>query len=221
MSDEENKDTSIEEQKVKNSSNVGEEILEENEDPSVSIGEKLFQWRDYTPIPLIFLVLFTAEPSVRTATLGLLLVIAGELFRIYAVSFIGSVSRTRNTSSAGASLIRNGPFGWMRNPLYVGNFLITTGIAIFGGVFFVVLIGIAAFAFQYHCIVKYEEELLKKKFGADYRQYMDDVPAWFPSKAPSMDSWEWPETFTPALKSEKRTLSTIIVMIVALVLLAN
>ena len=108
----------------------------------------------------------------------------------------------------------------MRNPLYVGNFLITIGIAIFGGVLFVVAIGAAAFAFQYHCIVKYEEELLKKKFGKTYLEYMESTPAWFPSSAPAIEALEWPDTFTPALKSEKRTLSTISVMVIALVLLA-
>ncbi len=200
--------------------NIGEEIVKENSSSVVEMGEKLFQWRDYTPIPLIFLVLFTAEPTVRTATVGLITLIAGELFRIYAVAFIGSVSRTRNTSSAGAHLVTTGPFGWMRNPLYVGNFLITIGIAIFGGVWFVVVLGAAAFAFQYHCIVKYEEELLKKKFGDEYLAYMKSTHPWFPSKVPVLAEIEWPDTFTPALKSEKRTLSTISVMVLALVLLA-
>lgn len=201
--------------------NIGEEILQNNSNSFVEMGEKLFQWRDYTPIPLIILVLWTAEATVFSATLGLLLLIFGELFRVYAVAFIGSVSRTRNTSSAGANLISSGPFGMMRNPLYVGNFFITVGIAVFGGVWWVVFIGAAAFIFQYHCIVKYEEELLKKKFGEEYLQFMKDVPAWIPKKLPSLATLEWPETFSPALKSEKRTLTTIVIMVVALVLLAS
>jgi protein-S-isoprenylcysteine O-methyltransferase Ste14 len=200
---------------------TSDDIKQSSEDPFVSIGEKLFTWRDYTPIPLIFLVLFTAEPSVRSATIGTLIIMAGELLRIYSVAFIGSVSRTRNTTSAGANLITSGPFSWMRNPLYVGNFLITLGIAVFGAVSWVVLIAVLAFAFQYHCIVKYEEELLKKKFGQTYMTYMQDVPAWLPNKTPSLEGLEWPDTFTPALKSEKRTLSAVAIMLLALVLLGS
>lgn len=187
----------------------------------VDIGAKLFELRDYTPIPLVVLLLFAAEPSARTATLGTLIVVAGELLRIYAVAFIGSVSRTRNTSSAGSNLITRGPFSWVRNPLYVGNFGITLGIAVFGGVTWLVLLTVLLFAFQYYCIVKFEEKLLVQKFGQEYEEYMQQVPAWVPSRVPSLESLEWPDTFTPALRSERRTLAAIAVMLTALSLLSG
>ena len=38
----------------------------------IDIGAKLFELRDYTPIPLVVLLLFAAEPSARSATLGTL-----------------------------------------------------------------------------------------------------------------------------------------------------
>jgi protein-S-isoprenylcysteine O-methyltransferase Ste14 len=187
----------------------------------VDIGAKLFELRDYTPIPLVVLLLFAAEPSARSATLGTLLAVAGELLRIYAVAFIGSVSRTRNTSSAGANLITTGPFSWVRNPLYVGNFFITFGIAVFGGVPWLVLLTVLLFGFQYYCIVKFEEKLLIQKFGQPYEEYMQQVPAWVPSRMPTLESLEWPDTFTPALKSERRTLAAIAVMLTALALLSG
>lgn len=187
----------------------------------VDLGEKLFELRDYTPIPLIVLTLFVADPSVRSAVLGTLLAVFGELFRIYSVAFIGSVSRTRNTSTTGGNLITTGPFKYVRNPLYVGNFLITLGVAIFSGVTWVVLLTVAAFAFQYYCIVKYEEKLLISRFGREYEEYMQRVPAWFPSRLPALDQIEWPDTFSPALKSERRTLLAIAVMLLALTLLSG
>ena len=126
----------------------------------VDIGQRLFEWRDYTPIPLILILFFTAEPTVVSATFGTLLALAGELMRIYGVSFIGSVSRTRNTESHGGQLVTGGPFQWVRNPLYVGNFLITIGLAVFGGVAWVITLTGLAFAFQYMFIVKFEEGLM-------------------------------------------------------------
>jgi len=183
---------------------------------AVEWGEKLFQWRDFTPVALVLLLLLLNEASVFSATLGVVLIAFGEIFRIYAVSFIGGVSRTRS-SSTGQRLITDGPFGWVRNPLYVGNFFITLGLAVFGGVTWFVILVIALFAFQYYCIVRYEEKLLTKKFGEEYQHYLDTVPAWIPIRVPPLADWQWPETFSPALKSEKRTLMAIGVILLALV----
>jgi len=193
---------------------------DDHESTFVEIGEKLFEWRDYTPIPLIVLVLFCAEPSVRSATAGTLLAIAGELLRIYSVAFIGSISRTRNTSSTGSGLITRGPFSWVRNPLYVGNFMISFGMSVFSGVSWLMVLTVALFAFQYYAIVKYEEKLLTERFGAEYEAFMKTTPAWFPSRLPSLESLEWPDTFTPALRSERRTLAAIGIMLLALVLVS-
>lgn len=193
----------------------------QHESSFVDIGAKLFELRDYTPIPLIVLVLFVAEPSVRSATIGTLITVCGELFRIYSVAFIGSVSRTRNTSSAGANLITSGPFAFVRNPLYCGNFLICLGIAVFSGVTWVVLLTVALFAFQYYCIVKYEEKLLLEKFGTEYAEYMTKVPAWIPSRLPALAEIEWPDTFSPALRSERRTLAAVAFMLIALMLVSG
>jgi protein-S-isoprenylcysteine O-methyltransferase Ste14 len=187
----------------------------------VDIGEKLFEWRDYTPIPLIVLVLFTADPSVRSATLGTLLVVLGELIRVYSVAFIGMVSRTRNTGTAGASLITTGPFAHVRNPLYVGNFCITLGMAAYSGVTWLVLLTIVLFAFQYYCIVKHEERLLIARFGREYEDYMQRVPAWVPTRMPKLETLEWPESFSKALRSERRTLAAIALMLLALALLSG
>lgn len=187
-------------------------------DKMTEIGEKLFQLRDYTPIPLILLMLIAANPSVRTATIGVLLVVFGELLRIYSVAFIGSVSRTRNLSTTGGALVSTGPFGLVRNPLYVGNFFITFGLAVFGGVFWLVVLTVLAFAFQYYCIVRFEERLLVQKFGREYEDYRNTVPAWIPSHLPSLETLPWPDTFSPALKSERRTLATIGAMILALLI---
>lgn len=187
-------------------------------DGVTSLGAKLFELRDYTPIPLILLLLVFAEPSARSATLGMLFVVLGELIRIYSVAFIGSVSRTRNTDSAGAALITTGPFAYVRNPLYVGNFCITFGIAWYGGIVWLVLLAAALFAFQYHCIVKYEESLLKSKFGQQYEDYLHTVPAWVPARWPGLESIEWPTSFSGALKSERRTLSAIAAMLLALMI---
>ncbi len=188
---------------------------------AVDIGEKLFELRDYTPIPLIIVALMFAQPSIRSATVGTLLLVFGELWRVYSVAFIGSVSRTRNTATVGGNLINTGPFSMMRNPLYVGNFFITAGIAVYTGLIWFVALTVALFAFQYYCIVKHEERLLVARFGREYEEYMNTVPAWVPARIKPLVEWEWPDTFSPALRSERRTLLAIVVMLIALMVIGN
>ncbi len=189
-------------------------------DRNIEIGEKFFEYRDYTPVPLILLLLFVASPTVTSATIGTLLVVIGELFRIYSVAFIGSISRTRS-SNTGGRLIQEGPFGWFRNPLYVGNFIIVMGIASFAGIGWLVALTFILFSVQYYFVVHYEEHILEKKFGAEYVEYKKKVPAWLPRKMIHLSDLEWPETFTPALRSERRTLSAIAIILLSLVLLSR
>jgi protein-S-isoprenylcysteine O-methyltransferase Ste14 len=191
----------------------------DKDETAIEIGKLLFEWRDYTPIPLIILLLIVAKPSALSATLGIAMIIFGELIRVYSVAFIGSVSRTRSDST-GQALVTSGPFSYVRNPLYVGNFFITMGIAVFGGkAWFAVLTG-AMFALQYYYIVKYEESLLLHKFGEAYQTYRQNVPPWIPRKRFSIEALEWPASFGPALKSEKRTLTAIIAIVAVLLFIS-
>jgi protein-S-isoprenylcysteine O-methyltransferase Ste14 len=186
---------------------------------AAELGEMLFQWRDYTPIPLIILLMIIAEPSVQSATLGTLIVVFGELFRIYSVAFIGGVSRTRS-ESLGARLIQEGPFRFVRNPLYIGNFFIVLGLVVYGGVAWFAVLTLIAFAVQYYAIVHYEERLLQESFGTAYTEYCQNVPQWVPSTAALGESWDMPvDGFGAAVRSEKRTLTAIAVLLLLLMLL--
>ncbi len=181
----------------------------------VEVGEWFFRYRDYTPIPLILLLLAFGKPSALTATLGIILIAFGELFRIYSVAFIGTVSRTRSHST-GQKLITTGPFAYVRNPLYVGNFGITAGFGLFGGIPWLFFLTVVLFSVQYFFVIRFEENLLKGRFGEDYEQYCQKVPRWFPTTWPRLDDIEWPDNFSPALKSEKRTLTTIFSLLLLL-----
>lgn len=183
----------------------------------VEIGEWFFKARDYTPIPLILLLLAFGNPSVKSATLGMLLIVLGELARIYSVAFIGTISRTRSQST-GQKLIIEGPFAYVRNPLYVANFLITLGFTVFGGLIWLIGLTVLLFAVQYFFIVRYEENLLSAKFGEEYEEYLRKVPRWIPERLPQLQTIAWPDNFSPALKSESRTLTSILVLLLLLAL---
>ena len=184
-------------------------------DLNIRIGEWFFKSRDYTPIPLILLLIIYGRSTALTATLGFMLINAGELFRIYSVAFIGTVSRTRSHST-GQKLITTGPFRFVRNPLYVGNFGITAGFALFGGVPWIFVATVVLFCIQYHYIVSFEENLLIDRFGEDYAEFCRTTPRWIPNKLPKLEVVEWPDNFSASLQSEKRTLTTIVALLLIL-----
>ena len=102
----------------------------------------------------------------------------------------------------------------------MGNFFIVLGIGIFAGRAWLTLLAVALFAAQYYFIVIFEENLLGKKFGEEFEAYLKSVPPWVPKKLPKLEEVEWPSTFSPAIKSEKRTLTAIILMVLFILLFA-
>ena len=191
--------------------------LQATNQTAVEIGEKLFRSRDYTAIPLAVLLLFAAEPTVPSATIGTLIVVLGEVLRIYGVSFLGSVSRTRSDST-GTQLVTIGPFAFLRNPIYTANLIICFGMGTYGGVGWLLVLIMLGSIFQYYCIAKYEERLLLEKFGEDYQRYFERVPAWIPNKIPEFKDIQWPQSILPALHDERRTLTAIVLGLLALML---
>ena len=68
----------------------------------------------------------------------------------------------------------------MRNPLYVGNFLIWLGFIVISGVIWFLPVAILLFAIEYTLIVRYEEGVLESIFGDEYLRYKARTPRWFP-----------------------------------------
>src|SRR6201986_5080489 len=78
-------------------------------------------------VPAVALVPL-GKPSAFSVTVGLPLAIAGELVRCWAVGYSGVT--TRGDKVEAPKLVTAGPYAYVRNPLYVGNFLTAAGFAI-------------------------------------------------------------------------------------------
>ncbi|HET6511960.1 MAG TPA: isoprenylcysteine carboxylmethyltransferase family protein [Candidatus Kapabacteria bacterium] len=175
--------------------------------------EKLQHWlftnRSYTPIPFLILLLIIGRPTWTWVWVGLAMLIAGELIRIYSVGYAGL--ETRATSDVGAPrLVTAGPYGHVRNPLYVGNILMYTGIGVMGGIWWLPLLGLLWFGFQYYMIVEREQSFLRREFGAEYQTYCEHVPAFFPRITPWRGGLNAVTLDVPmALRSEKRSFQSL------------
>ena len=179
------------------------------------LASTLFKYRSYTPIPFLVVMLIFHEATPASLITGFAVSIVGELIRFWGVSWAGSETRT-TSRVGGSSLVISGPFAYVRNPLYIGNILIYLGLGIMTFALFPYL-QIAAllfFVFQYHFIVKEEENYLHKTYGSFYEDFVRNVPRFLPRLTPHKN----PEIVQPAfkpkegLRSEKRTLQALILI---------
>ncbi len=170
----------------------------------------LFNYRSYTPIPLLLAILILAAPTPASLLGGFALALLGEATRIWAVRHAGGATRTTSGVGAGAVLITHGPFAYVRNPLYLGNFLLSLGLCIMSWAWmpWMLFLFIALFGWQYWSIISLEEEHLQQRFGQTYTEYLANVPRFLPRLTPFRKQEAQAMPLARALKIEKNTLAS-------------
>ena len=186
------------------SPNVASSVSAAERSRSARVGAVLFRNRSW--LPVLFLGVPLLVPARMTTggwIVGLILIAIGESIRLAGVAAAGTVTRRRSRDVQ--RLVTYGIFAWMRNPLYVGNFLIWMGFVVISGVLWFLPVAILVFALEYWLIVSYEEGVLESIFGAPYLEYKRTTPRWIPrppaSRAPQRGEHDWRE----AWKSEIST----------------
>src|SRR5258708_28982722 len=146
---------------------------------SARLGAVLLRHRGWLPVPFLLVPLLAhGTMGAMSWIVGLAFVAFGEAIRLCGVAAAGTVTRRR--SRAVQRLVTYGIFSWMRNPLYVGNFLIWMGFIVISDVLWFLPFAIALFAIEYTLIVRYEEGVLESIFGAEYLAYKHRTSRWFP-----------------------------------------
>jgi protein-S-isoprenylcysteine O-methyltransferase Ste14 len=180
-------------------------------------GHFLFRMRSLTPIPFLAVCLILGSFESIAFYTGLIFVAAGEIIRLSAVGYLGIASRSSEAEAE--TLVTNGPFGFVRNPIYIGNISIYLGFSVLSNVFFPyfsfsVLIFFSA---VYYCITLYEEDYLSGKMN-NFRTYCEEVPRYFPKIGRFRFSGFTPIPFDlkKALKSERPTFLAIIFVLAVL-----
>ncbi len=179
----------------------------------ITVGQWLFRRRGWLPLllapPLLCNPYREIEHSGISILLSLFLILLGEALRMWAVAYAGSVTRTRIGKLG--HLVTEGPYAYVRNPIYWGNILIACGILLlFEQPLLVVPVLLLVFLY-YHLIVLWEEDHLEKAFGQPYQDYRRRVARWWPfpqSKRGGKSSpfFLWREV----LRSERGTFLTLL-----------
>lgn len=142
---------------------------------------------------VVALLVYFARPSVVSVALGFVFVAVGEAVRFWSS---GLLLKTKELMTAG-------PYRYTRNPLYLGRFLILTGLIIMVNLpnylsLVALVIGWAWFLGVYmRRKERVEPARLRAEHGKAYERYFKAVPALFPTFRPYRD-------FTPAAWSMER-----------------
>lgn len=145
-------------------------------------------------------LIYLSEPSLPMTKSGLFylpylitglgLITLGEILRVWAT---GHLEKNKN-------LTTSGPYGYIKNPMYAGSFIILMGfnmLAINPYILYIILAELAAFMLVYIPTKRrIESTRLIEKFGPAYADYDARVPDYIPrrltayaSGAPK--SWTW------------------------------
>jgi protein-S-isoprenylcysteine O-methyltransferase Ste14 len=121
-------------------------------------------------IGAILLLLF-AKPAMPGTAIGVALIAMGQAIRIWSAGHL-----VKNDV-----LTVTGPYAYVKNPLYVGSILITTGYCIFADNIYILAAATLMFCFHYIPYKKVVEGArLRKIYGAEYEDYDRNVPEYIP-----------------------------------------
>ena len=191
-------------------------------DEFVRNGRWLFLWRSYLPLFLLLLMLmplYRFEYIGGSHTLDALWDVfcigvsaLGVLVRVKTIGHTPSGTSGRNTRDQIAeSLNTTGMYSIIRHPLYLGNFLMWLGLALFPHNLLLALVVTLSFYIYYERIMFAEEDFLRAKFGPAFEAWASVTPAFWPA------FWQWrppslPFSLRNVLKREYSGLYALVVL---------
>jgi protein-S-isoprenylcysteine O-methyltransferase Ste14 len=113
------------------------------------------------------------------APLGIALVAVAWIPPVWAiVLFRREGTEVSPTSPANRTLVTSGPYRFTRNPMYLGLVIVTLGIAVWVGAWPMFIAPIAVFATANWIHIPFEEDKMRRQFGATYDGYVRRVRRW-------------------------------------------
>ena len=124
------------------------------------------------PLGFIFAVLFIffSRPTALTIGIGSGIALLGLLTRTWAAGHIRKAE----------ALATTGPYGYTRNPLYLGSFILGVGFTVAAGVWWLAIVFAVLYLGIYLPVMRVEEEDIRRIFGAEFEEYKRHVPLFIP-----------------------------------------
>jgi protein-S-isoprenylcysteine O-methyltransferase Ste14 len=165
---------------------------------NITIGNFFFRYRNAL-FPLVFVLgSLLLRPQVMFGRLmmdrilsvaGFVVALLGEAVRLITIGFQYIHRGGKDGKVYAGRLVCGGMYGVTRNPMYVGNGLISIGMTMLLGSPLGYLILIPFFLFVYQAIIAAEEAYLRDKFGSEYDDYALRVSRIIPSLSSISESF--------------------------------
>jgi protein-S-isoprenylcysteine O-methyltransferase Ste14 len=188
-------------------------------------GAWFFRWRSFLPlvlIPFAFAVAFFDDNTPdftdpRWIALCASISFLGQIIRALTIGYVPKGTSGRNTSEGQVALTLNtqGMYGYVRHPLYLGNYFMWLGIVLFTGSWEFAVCVTVAFWIYYTLISMTEERYLRGQFGDVYIKWSEGIPAFFPRSV----KWLSPGVFFSLRNVLKREYNGAYAMIVSFIAL--
>ena len=140
------------------------------------IGVALIVW---PRVPWDWLSLRLLPPGALESALGVVLLVLGLAFTVWARVYLGRNWSGTVTLKEGHELIRSGPYSYVRHPIYTGLLVALLGSAVACGELRA-LIGLSVVAGAFIRKLRIEERFMREIFPGQYERYSAEVPALVP-----------------------------------------
>lgn len=131
-------------------------------------------------LPMVLKFYLHGTTSLLLLIVGAIVAAVGIGFRVYSAGYLWG--RHIVTEIESDFLCTSGPFAYIRNPLYLGNFVVGIGLCISLNEWYAYGIFLLEFVYLYSVIIPYEERFLEEKFGNAYAQYKARTGTFLPKR---------------------------------------
>lgn len=137
----------------------------------IKFDKRLVQ-RIRVPLGFLFAIVFLifARPTLLTLAIGSVVVCVGVLIRAWASGHIRKAK----------TLAVSGPYGFTRNPLYLGSLILGLGFTAAAGVWWLAILFCILFLGIYLPVMRVEIGDMRRIFGEEFDEYERNVPLLIP-----------------------------------------
>jgi hypothetical protein len=128
------------------------------------------RYRQFIGIAFIFLVTASGTPTAGLFLIGAVIVVLGSAVRLWAS---GHIKKNK-------ALATDGPYAYVRHPLYVGNILLGVGFSLASGLWWSTPLFIGILVFFYPHAINIEDAKLRRLFGEDWEKWQAHTRALIP-----------------------------------------
>ncbi len=110
------------------------------------------------------------------------MIFGGILVLCCAAWFVAVGRGTPAPFDAPRTFVAQGPYRWVRNPMYLGALLVLVSFGLWHHSVSMILLAVPAAVLAHLFVVFYEETTLRRRFGLPYVAYLALVNRWVPKR---------------------------------------